>query len=64
MIDETHLINIHVALGSRTGLEHDKGKVIDQLSGYHLACHVRRVITSYSDTSAHHLLHLEWFSQS
>ena len=64
IVHETHLIDIHVTLSSRTGLEYDKREVVDQFSGYHLACHVRRAITLHSDTSAHHLLHLEWLFRS
>ena len=32
----TCLVNVHVALGSRTGLEHDEREMIDQFAGYHL----------------------------
>ena len=42
MIGKTCLVNIHVALSSRTSLEHDKREVIDQLARYHLLCRIRR----------------------
>jgi len=38
---ETYLVDIHVALGPRTGLEHDKWEVVNQFARYYLPCRIR-----------------------